>query len=95
MIRRVRSCTRIRSMNVLGGFESSTKVIGAEQAETLAIVSVAVALNVVCESSGTCTSIPGEAREAADADGYGGPEQSAFGYTLTVVPAGALPWTKK
>ena len=47
--------TRIRRMNVLGGFESSTKVIGAEQAETLLEASTAVALIVVVELSGTWT----------------------------------------
>ena len=39
-------------MNVRGGRESSTKVIGAEHGETLADASVAVALKVVLESSG-------------------------------------------
>jgi hypothetical protein len=42
-----------RLIKVCGGRESSTKLIGAEQAETLLEASVAVALRVVVESSGT------------------------------------------
>jgi hypothetical protein len=56
-------------MNVFGGRESSTKVIGAEQAETLSEASVAVALRLVLESSGTWTWMPGEAKLSTEPDG--------------------------
>jgi hypothetical protein len=83
-----------RLIKVCGGRESSTKLIGAEQAETLLETSWAVALKVVVESSGTWTRRPGDAKLAAEPGGYGGPEQFASGYTLTIDPASAVPKTK-
>ena len=48
--------------------------------------SVAVARNVVVESSATATDNPGEANAAAVPVAAGVPEQSAVAYTRTVEP---------
>ena len=48
-----------------GGVESSTYATPLEQAETFPAASVAVARNVVAESSATATASPGEENAAA------------------------------
>ena len=59
-----------------GAVESSTYVVPAEQLLTLPAASVAVALNVVDESSGTATASPGLENVAAEPVAAGAPEQS-------------------
>jgi hypothetical protein len=73
-----------------GAVESSTYVTPAEQPETLPEASVAVALNVVVESSATVTAIP-VANAAAVSVATGEPEQSFEVYSLTVEPTSAAP----
>jgi hypothetical protein len=73
-----------------GAVESSTYVTPAEQPETLPEASVAVALNVVVESSPTATVIPA-AKVAAEPLAAGAPVQSAVVNSLTEEPASADP----
>ena len=73
-----------------GAVESSTYVTPAEQPETLPAASVAVALNVVDESSDTATVMP-VAKAAAVPVAVGAPVQEAVVYSLTVEPASAVP----
>ena len=60
-----------------GAVESSTYVTPAEQPETLPAASVAVALNVVDESSETATVSPGEEKLAAVPVTAGAPVHAA------------------
>ena len=73
-----------------GAVESSTYVTPDEHAETFPAASVAVALNVVDESSDTATVMP-VAKAAAVPVAVGAPVQEAVVYSLTVEPASAVP----
>jgi hypothetical protein len=64
------------SIVVWGAVESSTYVNPLEHALVLPAASVAVALNVVLESSATVTVRPGEAKAAAVPVAAAAPEQS-------------------
>ena len=63
-------------LGAFGALESSTYVTPAEQADVLPEASVAVALNVVLESSATEAVMPGLAKVAAEPVAAGAPEQS-------------------
>jgi hypothetical protein len=64
-------------LGAVGAVESSTYVTPLEQVETLPAGSVAVALNVVVESSATETPIPAPPKLAALPVAVAAPEQSA------------------